>query len=122
MLVWVLVVGMPAPSRRGGLATSRRTPTPDPNPVVHRRHPAQRGWPQCTARAKLWRDHDRRTAAEAARPLPRRARRRDGAGKSPWAAASFAPEQVVSSDALRAVVGLASATSAPAPTPSRCST
>ena len=42
-------------------------------------------------------------------------------GKSTWAAAHFRPDEVVSSDRLRAVVGSARTTSPPAPTRSRCS-
>ena len=41
----------------------------------------------------------------APRTLPRGARRSGGCGKSTWAARSFRPDQVISSDRLRAMVG-----------------
>ena len=58
----------------------------------------------------------------ASRPLPGRPGRPDRGGQVALGGAWFAPDQVVSSDALRAVVGPASATSARAATRSRCST
>ena len=44
-----------------------------------------------------------------------------GCGKSTWAARSFRPDQVISSDRLRAMVGTGERTSAPARRRSRCS-
>jgi predicted kinase len=44
------------------------------------------------------------------------------AGESHWAPTAFAPDQVVASDRLRAVVGTGERASAPAATRSSCST
>ena len=60
--------------------------------------------------------------SRAARTVPGRPGGAGGSGKSTWAAAHYRTVEIVSSDALRAVVGTGPADLTPAPTRSPCST